>query len=64
MTSIETRAADAADAERPRRQRRKGVLFCPACGYESRAGENWAVDGTGDERVLRCPECQTVVSDR
>ncbi|MBX0294402.1 hypothetical protein [Haloarcula nitratireducens] len=64
MTSIETRAVDAADTERPRQRRRKGVLFCPACGHESHVGENWAVDRTGDERALRCPECETVVSDR
>ncbi|QLG28635.1 hypothetical protein HUG10_14255 [Halorarum halophilum] len=44
--------------------RRKTVLFCPECGYESPIAENWLETTTDAARVLVCPVCETIVDRR
>ena len=52
---------------RPTRQRtarRKAVLFCRECGYESPVTENWLEVATPATRTFVCPVCGTVVDRR
>ena len=44
--------------------RRKAVLFCPECGYESPITGNWLETTTDTARVLVCPVCGTTVDRR
>ena len=65
MTSIDLQTnATATDAAPAETERRKSVLFCPACGHESHVDGNWNV--TADESGLQfaCPNCGSVVASR
>lgn len=44
--------------------RRKAVLFCPECTYESPITENWLETTTAATRVLVCPACGATVDRR
>ena len=53
-----------AAANGPRPARRKSVLFCPECSFESPVSEGWLVVSDGDGRTIVCPECGHVVDHR
>ncbi|SEQ48689.1 hypothetical protein [Natrinema salaciae] len=52
------------DDAHPPPERRKTVLFCPECGHESPITGDWNTDVSGDERVLVCTACGSVVDRR
>ncbi|ACV48584.1 MULTISPECIES: hypothetical protein [Halomicrobium] len=65
MTSIDSRCtAASAEAPPPTTGRRKSLLFCPTCEFESSADGNWIVRATADERELVCPDCRSTVATR
>jgi predicted RNA-binding Zn-ribbon protein involved in translation (DUF1610 family) len=64
MTSLKSSPVQSAAVSAPPRSRRKGVLFCPSCGHESPLTGDWLLDRADDARRYRCPDCQTVVTDR
>ncbi|TKX76910.1 hypothetical protein EXE53_29355 [Halorubrum sp. SD626R] len=47
-----------------RSARRKSVLFCAECSFESALNEGWLVVSDGDERTVVCPECGHVADHR
>jgi len=42
----------------------KSTLFCPDCGHESHATEDWTVRETDAGSVLTCPVCDTDIATR
>jgi len=65
MTSIDTHCTPTSAQEPPPvTDRRKAVLICPGCGYESDAATNWIVHTDGDADVFVCPDCETQVATR
>ncbi|ELY90117.1 hypothetical protein [Natrinema altunense] len=43
---------------------RKAVLFCPECDHESPISGDWETTTVGDERLLVCTDCGSVVDRR
>ncbi len=44
---------------------RKGMYFCPECGYSAPFDGEWDTVETPHRRHIRCPECQTtLLNDR
>ena len=64
MTTLDSRTAQSTAAVAALQGRRKSVLVCPACGHASPLTGDWTVDAAGPTDTYRCPDCQTVVSDR
>ena len=61
MTTTEPFPVDRTDRDPTARHRPKSILFCPNCGHQNHLTGDWITDGT---ETLRCPVCDTVVSDR
>jgi len=40
----------------------KTTLFCPDCGHESGAGNDWTVREGRTDSVLTCPDCGAEVA--
>ena len=65
MTSIESQPSRLARNGGPGAPgRRKTLLFCPDCGYEGHAAEDWDVLSDEDGSAFVCPTCETVVARR
>lgn len=65
MTSIDTHCTSTSAQEPPpATNRRKAVLICPTCEYESEISGDWIVHTDGDADVFVCPECGTSVATR
>lgn len=65
MTSIDTHCTPTSAQEPPpATDRRKAVLICPACDYESETSGNWIVRTDGKADVFVCPDCGTKVATR
>jgi hypothetical protein len=54
------------DEDVPLATARKAVLFCPDCGHEALVDGDWDErdDVAAGVRELRCPDCETVLTDR
>ncbi|QLK25694.1 hypothetical protein HYG81_16670 [Natrinema zhouii] len=52
------------DDSHPPPEDRKTMLFCPDCGHESPITGDWNTRTTGDERLLVCTVCGSVVDRR
>lgn len=54
------------DERLPPPVRQKSVLFCPDCAHESVPDGDWREDDdvVAGVRRLRCPECETVLTER
>ncbi|ELY70330.1 hypothetical protein [Natrinema versiforme] len=52
------------DDSHPPPAQRKTVLFCPDCGHESPITGDWETMTAGDERLLVCTDCGSVVDRR
>lgn len=52
------------DDSHPPPEARKTVLFCPECGHESPITGDWETMTAGDERLLVCVACGSVVDRR
>lgn len=50
----------------PPPERVKAVLFCPTCGHEGHAADDWDTrdDYVAGTRAVVCPECRTRVTER
>jgi len=65
MNSIDTHGTPTrAQEPPPATERRKAVLICPACGYESETANNWIVRTDDDRTTYVCPECRSTVATR
>ncbi|WP_225334043.1 hypothetical protein [Halomicrobium urmianum] len=65
MTSIKYRPKKASDRSRPPdTARRKSRLFCPACGFEGDAEEDWDHVSDAEGTAYVCPDCESVVARR
>ncbi|PSP93938.1 hypothetical protein BRC91_07660 [Halobacteriales archaeon QS_4_62_28] len=63
MTSIDTHCTTASAETSPlERSRRKSVLFCPGCGYESGIDGEWVVRRDSETRTYVCPQCETEIA--
>lgn len=65
MTCIDSHCVQT-DAGRPAAASasRKAVLFCPGCGFESDANENWIVRSADLGEEFVCPNCEKAVATR
>ena len=52
------------DDSHPPPEEQKTVLFCPRCGHWSPLTGDWDVTTTGEERLLVCAACGSVVDRR
>ncbi|WP_049899639.1 hypothetical protein [Natrinema sp. J7-1] len=52
------------DDSSPPPAQRKAVLFCPECDHESPLTGDWETTTVGDERLLVCTDCGSVVARR
>lgn len=62
MTSTKSLQVDQTDAAVAHRS--KSILFCPECGHESPVSGDWHAESDDHAETLRCPVCQTVVSEQ
>jgi hypothetical protein len=65
-TETESVLHEASTTVDPPLDRRKAVLFCPACDHEAHATGGWDVrdDYVAGTRAVVCPACGTTVTER
>lgn len=45
-------------------ERRKTLLICQECAFESPIDGDWALEDDGEHIRLRCPRCESTVTER